>query len=163
MRSDTRWRQLDRLTQAVDELRGEILALEESALDRPLGNWSPRHVVAHLVGWNLGLIEGCHQLLRGELPFYDREPGEDYCRINERFVREHATGAREDLLGALAASADRLARFVKALEPGEWSRQSGVMHGEENLTVRDTVDDLIDDYRHHSQQLRAWSDAAGGD
>ena len=155
--STTKEDQIDRLGEAVGRLREEIEQVSAASMSAPLGGWTPRDVVAHLIGWNLGMIEGSRQLLRGELPFYDEDPGEDYSKINERFVRRHASEDRESLLGELVASAERLGSYLTDLEPGEWARDSEVAHGDDRLTVRDAVDELIADYAHHSDQLCAWT------
>jgi len=156
-RSSSKEQQVERLEEVVERLREEMLEVSAESLSEPLGSWSPRDIVAHLIGWNGGLVEGCRQLLRGELPFYDVDPGDDYSRINERFVRQHASDDREALLADLEGSAERLGRFVGSLNASNWARDSGVVHGRERLTVRDTVDELIGDYIHHCEQLRAWA------
>ncbi len=117
------------------------------------GRWSPRDIVAHLVGWNRHVIEGSRQILRGELPFYDLDPGEDYSKVNAALVREIATADRSRLLAELRASARELSRFLQALDPDEWRRDHGVRHAGSVVTVETTVDELIEDYFHHRRQI----------
>ena len=69
--------QADRLRRGVQELAREVRALDQEAFLAPLGRWSVRDIVAHLVGWNEAIVIGCRQLMRGELPFYDVDPGPD--------------------------------------------------------------------------------------
>ena len=42
------------------------------------------------------------------------------------------------------------------LDPGEWARDYGVRHGGAIVTIENTVDDLIDDYAHHAEQITRW-------
>ena len=154
--SPTRERQIARLEEAVELLGVATRALGEQSFLSRHGGWSPRDILAHLIGWNPAIVDGCRQLLRGELPFYDVDPGDDYCKVNAQFVRQHASTSREGLLADLGSSAARLGRFLEALDPVDWDRDSGVSHEGEQLTIRDTVDELIDDYRHHSEQIRGW-------
>ena len=124
------------------------------------GRWTPRDVVAHLVGWNRYVIEGSRQIQAGELPFYDLDPGEDFANVNAVHIRDHPSRDRGELLGELRASADELVAFLRELEPDRWARDFGVRHGAEELTVRSTVQDLIDDYAAHERQLDDWGAAS---
>lgn len=154
--------QADQLRRGVEELSREVRRLPEDALSAPLERWSPRDIVAHLIGWNEAIVVGCRQLMRGELPFYDVDPGPDYRNVNERFVRQWHSSEREDLLGDLERSAEELRGFLLTLDLPEWNRDSGVVHAGERLTIRSTVSDLVEDYTHHSAQIRDWRDAGGG-
>ncbi len=128
---------------------------EESYLEHR-GGWSPRDIVAHLVGWNRYIIEGCRQIRRGELPFYDIDPGEDYSKVNAGLVREYSSRDKVQLLDELQASARELQQFLQSLDPGEWDRDYGVRHLGVTITIRSTVDDLIEDYAHHTRQIEEW-------
>ena len=121
-----------------------------------LNGWSPRDIVAHLIGWNRYIIEGSRQIVRGELPFYDVDPGDDYARINADLVRRYPSQDRAALLAELRSSAGELKGFLATLDPGRWSRDYGVRHGGEVVTIRNTVKDLIEDYDHHRKQIDDW-------
>ena len=95
------------------------------------------------------------RIVRGELPFYDVDPGEDYANVNRAHVRDYPSTRRADLLAELHASARELAAALSALDVETWRRDHGVRHKEETVTVESTVKDLIVDYAHHGEQVRA--------
>ncbi len=148
--------EIEKLDRGVEALSEAVSALDEPLFLADFGRWSPRDIIAHLVGWNRYVIEGSRQILRGELPFYDVDPGEDYSKVNAELVREIATVDRPQLLAELRASARELSRFLRALEPGEWRRNHGVRHAGAVVTIENTVDELIEDYFHHQRQIEDW-------
>ena len=147
--------QIGRLEQGVAGVERAVAALDEDVFLGELGRWTPRDIVAHLIGWNLSVIEGSQQIQRGELPFYDVEPGENYANVNAALVREHVSTNRVELLNELRDSAEELASFLRSLDTSSWENDYGVRHGDEVLTIRGTVDDLIADYEHHRRQLES--------
>ena len=46
--------------------------------------------------------------------------------------------------------------YLEGLDPHDWSRTWGVRHGDELLTIGGTIDELIEDYGHHMQQIDRW-------
>ncbi|MEE8192749.1 MAG: DinB family protein [Gemmatimonadales bacterium] len=119
-----------------------------------IGRWTPRDIVAHLIGWNRAVIVGSDQLRVGELPFYDVDPGPDYSKVNAAFLREYPTTDREQLLSELEESAKELGNYLQGLDPDDWERDFGVRHGAERLTIRGAADELIADYEHHRRQIQ---------
>ena len=103
------------------------------------------------------------KLRSGELPFYDVDTGPNYSKINAALVREIGDTDRSVLLEKLAETAGELEAFLRAVAPEEWDRDFGVRHrgegltaeygGDDVITVKSTVDDLIADYDHHRAQL----------
>ena len=147
-----------RFEAAVAEFIRCIEALSSDQLLAPLGKWTPRDIVAHLIGWNRYVVRGSRQLQRGELPFYDVDPGENFGKVNAALVEEYPEADGVELLSELRKSADELCAFLDALEESEWQRDFGVRHGDEVLTIRGTVDELIRDYPHHREQIETWVD-----
>ena len=133
-----------------------IRSLQRDQFLTQLNRWSPRDIVAHLIGWNRSLIEGSHQILKGELPFYDIDPGENYSKVNDAFVKDISSESREELLGEMNTSAEKLAVFLRTLSPDEWDHDYGVRHKEAVVTIRNTMDELIEDYDHHTRQIEDW-------
>ena len=109
---------------------------------------------AHLIGWNRYYIRGTQQLLEGELPFYAIDPGENYSKVNARLVAEFPSTNRAELLSELEKSAHELAEFLRSLSEEQWGESTGVLLEEEEVTIRQTVDWLIEDYDHHTAQIR---------
>jgi len=128
---------------------------EEFFLKRP-NHWSPRDVVAHLIGWNRYIIEGSNQITRGELPFYDIDPGEDYSKVNAVLVLKYSSKDRQEMLDELQASAQELKRFIRSLDSSDWSRDYGVRHKGAIITIQNTVDELIEDYDIHKERIKEW-------
>jgi hypothetical protein len=145
--------QLDELELCVEAFAGSVASLDECLFLRKVTSWTARDIVAHLIGWNRYVVRGARQILRGELPFYDVDPGPNYSNVNAALVREYADTDRSALLESLAASTGELTAFLRAVDPDTWDRDFGVRHAGETLTVKSTVDDLIADYHHHRAQL----------
>ena len=142
------------LAEAVESFARLVEALDEKAFLGPLGRWSARDVVAHLIGWNRYTVQGARQIVRGELPSYDVDPGEDYANVNRTHVREYPSRVRDELLAELRISARELSEALSALDSDTWSRDYGVRHNGQTVTIGSTVDDLIVDYAHHAEQIR---------
>ena len=154
MSTDTIETQMKSLAEGVRELRVAVEALSEDAFLGPLGNWTPRDIVAHLIGWNLYYIRGTQQLLDGELPFYAIDPGENYSNVNARLVAEFPSTNRTELLAEHGKAAHELAEFLRSLSEEQWRDSTGVLLEGEEVTIRQTVDWLIEDHHHHSEQIR---------
>lgn len=122
-----------------------------------LNGWSPRDILAHLIGWNHHIIEGSRQIQLGELPFYDVDPGENYSKVNEALVQKISATDRQVLIKELQSSANDVKEYLGSLAPEAWAKDFGVRHGGSTVTIRDTVDELIEDYDHHRKQVEDWA------
>jgi hypothetical protein len=147
--------QKSELAEGVEAFVKEIESLDEETFLGPLGRWSARDVVAHLIGWNRYTVRGMQQIVRGELPFYDVDPGENYANVNQALVRDYPSRNKLELLTELRASTRELSEALSALDSDTWSRDYGVRHKGQVVTVKSTVEDLIVDYAHHGEQVRA--------
>lgn len=145
--------QIEKLESAVYEFAATVSALDDSLILRSVHGWTPRDILVHLIGWNRHIVQGSKQILRGELPFYDVDPGPDYSRVNAALIRVYRETKRDVLLESLAASVGDLTEYLRSLAPEDWDRDFGVRHDDETLTVKSTVADLIADYDHHRAQL----------
>ena len=154
MSPDTIETQIKNLGEGVREIRVAVEALSDAAFLGPLGNWTPRDIVAHLIGWNRYYIRGTQQLLEGELPFSDRS-GTHMCRyVRTLLVAEYPSENRTELLAEHEKAAHELAEFLRSLSEEQWSGGTGVLLEGEELTIRQNVDWLIEDHHHHSEQIR---------
>jgi len=149
--------QINRLRLAVENFATGVSTLSEESFLTKLSGWAPRDVVAHLIGWNLHIVKGSEQIQRGELPFYDIDPGENYSKINAALVRRYDSTDRQLLLDQLHATAHELREFLESLDAEVWARDFGVRHGDSQVTIRDTIDELIEDYDHHRRQIEDWT------
>lgn len=145
--------QITRLDDALEAFAQQLEALDKESFLAPLGNWTARDIVAHLVGWNRHVITGSRQLLKGELPFYDTDPGDDFANVNSDLIRRYPSRDRKQLVAELRRSKDELVAFLRTIDELSWAHDFGVRHKGETITIRSTVDDLIADYAHHREQL----------
>ena len=155
--------QVGRFEQSVIAFAASAAALDEHVFLTKVTGWTPRDMVAHLTGWNRLMVRGARQVLRGELPFYDVEPGPNFSKVNAAIISEYNDTDCSVLLGKLSETAGELTAFLRAIDPGDWDRDFGVRHKGEGLsvefaagevvTVKDSVDDLIADYDYHRGQL----------
>jgi hypothetical protein len=53
-------------------------------------------------------------------------------------------------------SARELSDFLRTVNPDEWDHDYGVRHREAVITIRNSMDELIEDYTHHLQQIEKW-------
>ena len=147
--------QIAELKRSVDAFERCVASLDEGTFLKPLRRWTPRDIVAHLVGWNRHVIEGSRQILTGELPFYDVDPGEDFANVNAELIRQYPSQDRDELLEELKSSERELTVFLRSVDESAWDGDFGVRNEGATITVRNTVDDLITDYAHHLEQLAA--------
>ncbi len=145
--------EVERLHRALAALEESVEALDPDQFLAPLGGWTPRDIVAHLLGWTRYVVEGSEQLRRGEVPFYDVDPGDDYRHVNAALIRRHASRDPAALFTELGAAVSALADYLKPLDPDDWTRDFGVRHQGETVRIADTVGELIDDFEHHTHQI----------
>lgn len=55
-----------------------LRSLPDEAFLAPLGDWTPRDVAAHFVGWNRITPSGSAELREGVLPFYFHDGTNDH-------------------------------------------------------------------------------------
>ena len=67
--------QIKQLDQAVSKFKTCIQDLPESKFLQPINGWTPRDVLAHLIGWNRLYITGLREIKNGEQPSYFRDEG----------------------------------------------------------------------------------------
>lgn len=119
-----------------------------------LGDWAPRDIVAHFIGWNRITLVGCGEIREGVLPFYFYDGTNDYRKVNATFFRRFSTSDREALLRDTAATMDALVAYLKTVGEAEWKQDTGIVHYRDGAaTVARCVDSLIRDYRNHREEI----------
>ncbi len=96
-----------------------IISLPEALFLSPMNGWSPRDVVAHLIGWNWLMIEASAAILRGETPAYYADAPSDYRNINAGFVSQYASRSKTELLEELRSSMEEFEGYVQTLDQGK--------------------------------------------
>ncbi|HSE39659.1 MAG TPA: ClbS/DfsB family four-helix bundle protein [Acidobacteriota bacterium] len=151
--------QIEKLNKNVQALSFSLASLDEDHFLMKLNGWSSRDIVAHLIGWNRAIVQGSRQILKAELPFYDVDSGENYSKVNADFVRNYSSTDLQEMVMEMLRSADELSEFLKTLNEKDWSHDFGVKNKGLTITIKSTVDDLIEDYAHHTTQIEKWKNA----
>jgi hypothetical protein len=103
------------------------------------------------------MIEGSKQIKRGELPFYDIDPGVNYSKVNAVLVRQYSSRDKQELLDEFQTTAQELQKFLQSIDSSEWDRDYGVRHKGAVITIKNSVDELIDDYDAHRAEIEEWA------
>ena len=150
--------QVNKLTRRIEDFAGYIDSLPKNLFLKKIDDWSPRDILAHLIGWNRYTTEGGQQIARGETPSYFIDPGDDFCKVNAVLVREYHSTNKQELLSELKVSTRELKQFLLSLDPVEWESDHGVSFEGGRVTIKNTVDALIGDYVQHKEQIMRWVD-----
>jgi hypothetical protein len=121
---------------------------------KSLGDWSPRDILAHFIGWNRITLAGCAEIREGIEPFYFHDGTNDYRKVNARFFSQFNSSDREALLRDMADTMDALVNYLKTITENEWGLDTGVIHYRGGpATVARCLDSLIRDYRKHREEI----------
>jgi hypothetical protein len=152
---DTRQQQLADLAEAYGLFVECVTGLSRDGFLESLGDWAPRDIVAHFIGWNRITLVGCGEIREGVEPFYFHDGTNDYREVNSGFFRRFSTSDRQELLREMAATKDALVSYLTTVGEEEWERDTGVVHYRGGVaTVARCVDSLVRDYRKHREEIR---------
>ena len=143
-------------------MREFVRCIEELPEDlwlRKIINWTPRDVVAHLIGWNVYVREGCDLLRAGKTPAYLHDREHDYRHVNAASVERYAALDRRTLLGELETSFRDLEHYLVKLDPTAWDADTGVHLGGRPVTIRNSIRAFARDYKNHRQRIEQWQAA----
>jgi hypothetical protein len=119
-----------------------------------LGDWTPRDILAHFIGWNRITLIGCSELQEGKIPFYFYDGTNDYRIVNAAFFTQYASSDRDALLDEMARTLDVLTDYLKKVDEEAWERDFGIVHYRGGpATVTRCVDSLVRDYRKHREEI----------
>lgn len=143
------------LETAYSSFVDSVNSLPAEAFLRSLGDWTPRDIVAHLIGWNRNILTGCQQIRGGVSPFYHNDGLNDYRIINSVSISRYKSTDRSVLLRQLAQSKDELVAYVKGLDQLDWERDYGPRHYRGGpATVGRSIESLTEDYINHTAEIR---------
>jgi hypothetical protein len=158
---DNRDKQLTDLDAAYQAFVQTVNGLSPASFLRSLGDWTPRDIAAHFVGWNRITLVGCGQVREGSEPFYFYDGTNDYRRVNAGFLRRFNSAERAVLLRQMAVGMDALVAYLKTIDKAEWEADTGVVHYRGGpATVARCVDSLIRDYHKHREEIVLAENAA---
>jgi hypothetical protein len=146
---------LERLRSALESFVADLERLAPQRFLARSKEWSPRDVVAHLIGWHRLTIEGCEELRRGRAPSYFADAENDYATVNSELVGRYAATDRRELVDELRASFAELDAYVRMLPAGAWSADTRVRYRGEATTIANSVTVLIGDVEAHRRDLDA--------
>ena len=144
------------LHQAVRDIRETILKMPQEVCLVSMGEWTPRDILAHLIGWNRYTITACRKIRMGELPSKIAGNETDYGIVDPESVRLYDSTDCEMLLDEIETSYQSLENFLVFMKPEDWDRDFGVRVGEESITIASVVQALTENYKHHLNQLVTW-------
>jgi len=145
------------LGHAIEEFKKCINSLSESLFLKQMEDeWSPRDVLAHLIGWNRYTIDGCKQIIKGQTPFYFADAENDYANVNAESVQRYSSEDKDVLLDELGTSFWELRTHLLSVDLAHWETDFGIRDRGVVITVANTVEGLIRDYDEHRRQIEKW-------
>jgi hypothetical protein len=151
---DNRDKQLTDLETACTDCMETMRSLSTENFLQSLGDWTPRDIAAHFIGWNRITLAGCSALREGVEPFYFYDGTNDYRKVNARFFEQFPSSDQEELLKEIAVTKEALVAYLKTIHESEWELDTGIVHYRGSpATVARCVDSLIRDYRKHRQEI----------
>ncbi len=150
----SREQQLAELEEAYGSFVVCVRGLSREGFLGSLGDWAPRDIVAHFIGWNRTTLVGSGEIREGVEPFYFHDGTNDYQKVNADFIRRFSTSDREELLREMAVTKEALVVYLRTVGEAEWEKDMGVVHYRGGpATVARCVDSLIRDYRKHREEI----------
>ena len=151
---DNKEKQLADLETAYASFIDTLTGLASEDILKSLGDWTPRDIAAHFIGWNRITLAGCSALRESAEPFYFYDGTNDYRKVNAKFITQFPSTDQDELLKDIASTKEALTTYLKTIPESEWELDTGVVHYRGNpATIARCVDSLIRDYRKHRQEI----------
>jgi hypothetical protein len=145
------------LVHAYQDFTKLILSLSNEQFLSSMNGWTPRDVVAHLIGWNGLMIESSISILAGNLPSYYDDAQNDYSNINSGFTAQYSSLSKQEPLAELQSSMEKLEAYIHTLRTEELLADHGVVHYSGSpATVTRIINSLAGDYQYHTHQIIEW-------
>src|SRR6187551_1184388 len=117
---DPRDQQLADLKNSHAAFMDTLAGLTSEKFTASLGDWTPRDIAAHFIGWNRITLAGCSALREGAEPFYFYDGTNDYRKINAKFFLQFPSTDKAELSREIAATHDVLIAYLKTIPEVEW-------------------------------------------
>lgn len=151
---DPRDKQLSDLQIAYAGFMNTLQDLSPETFLASLGDWTPRDIAAHFIGWNRITLAGCSALREGAEPFYFYDGTNDYSKVNAKFFTQFPSVDRIELMNEIASTYDVLIAYLRSIPENEWELDTGIVHYRGNpATIARCVDSLVRDYGKHRQEI----------
>ena len=147
---------LERVRRSLEDFIADLKRLApDRFLEPTVGEWSPRDVAAHIIGWHRLTIAGCEDLRRGVSPPYFADGENDFANVNGRLVGENPSRDPDEVVRGLRDSFAELVSYARALPPQAWAAQTGVLYAGRQVTIGSSVAVLAHDIDAHRKELGA--------
>lgn len=151
---DPKEKQLTDLNTAYTAFMDTLKNLPPENFLTPLGDWTPRDIAAHFIGWNRITLAGCSTLREGEQPFYFYDGTNDYQKVNAKFFLQYPSTDKDELSKEIKSTYEVLTAYLKSIPEGDWELDTGIVHYRGNpATIARCVDSLIRDYGKHREEI----------
>ena len=151
---DNKEKQLADLETAYASFIDTLTGLASEDILKSLGDWTPRDIAAHFIGWNRITLAGCSALREGAEPFYFYDGTNDYRKVNAKFITQFPSTDQDELLKDIASTKEALTAYLKTIPESDWELDTGIIHYRKDpATIARCVDSLIRDYRKHRQEI----------
>jgi hypothetical protein len=152
----------DRLVEGMIVARRNIMdGLAELSLRQQeqvfLGEWSPKDLMAHLIGWDNTYLAALQDLRAGDLPSFYAMYDKDWRSYNRELVREYGSKDWGALMAAARLSHSQLVEYIKTIPGGEFNQDFGVRFRWTPVTIARLLGAQIDDEREHLRQIKEWA------
>lgn len=141
---------------SVRQFVQSIEMLPESLWLSKIVNWTPRDIVAHLIGWNVYVRDGCDLMLAGKSPTYLSDRENDYRRVNATSVEHYSARDKRTLLLELEVSSRELEQYLTRLDLAAWDADTGVQIRGRPVTIRNSIRALARDFDNHRHRIEQW-------
>lgn len=148
--------QIEHLDHAVNKFKKCIRDLPESKFLQPIHEWTPRDVLAHLIGWNRLYMIGLPEIKSGVEPSYFSDTYNDYRNVNAKSVEMFNQTNQGLLIDELENSFHDLKNYLISLDSDDWKTDFGVTYRGSTTTIAEEVAELIQDYDDHREEIQAW-------
>lgn len=150
----TKTDQLEELEEAFEHFVQVVRSLTPTRFLASLGDWTPRDVLAHLIGWNRNTLVGCQQIQSGLQPFYHVDGPNDYRSLNAEIIARFNSIDRPALLRELVKGKDMLVSYLEGVEERDWNKDFGAQHYRGGpATIGRSIESLTNDYINHAAEI----------
>ncbi len=119
-----------------------------------LGVWSPRHILAHLIGWDCTNLQAVSELRRHKVPSFYKYHDKDWASYNSKLVARHNRGSFRQLLASAQKSHARLLAELRTLPAEEIIENRGVRFRGCTVTIERLLEAEAEDEQTHHRQLQ---------
>ena len=112
---DPKEKQLTDLSSAHNAFMDTLKNLPPENFLSSLGEWTPRDIAAHFIGWNRITLAGCSALREGAEPFYFYDGTNDYRKVNANFFTQFPSTDRDELSREITSTYEILIAYLRTI------------------------------------------------